>query len=104
MQCYTESQQKGGVVYYGYGKTGHDQNAPRRPRIPARMRLRSLTAARFSLIATDGTPYAVALNVVRDGKKLFFHSAPEGLKVDSLRENPQVCLLFVKTRRSTKRG
>ena len=49
----------------------------------------------LSLIATDGTPYAVALNVVRDGKKLFFHSAPEGLKVDSLRENPQVCLLFV---------
>ena len=50
----------------------------------------------LSLIATDGTPYAVALNVVRDGKKLFFHSAPEGLKVDSLRENPQVCLLFGK--------
>ena len=42
----------------------------------------------LSLIATDGTPYAVALNVVRDGEKLFFHSAPEGLKVDSLRENP----------------
>ena len=37
----------------------------------------------------------MALNVVRDGEKLFFHSAPEGLKVDSLRENPQVCLLFV---------
>ena len=65
----------------------------------------------LSLIATDGTPYAVALNVVRDGEvingesddarvlgdgeKLFFHSAPEGLKVDSLHENPQVCLLFV---------
>ena len=49
----------------------------------------------LSLIATDGTPYAVALNVVRDGEKLFFHSAMAGLKVDSLRENPQVCLLFV---------
>ena len=43
----------------------------------------------LSLIATDGTPYAVALNVV------FFHSAMAGLKVDSLHENPQVCLLFV---------
>lgn len=43
----------------------------------------------LSLIATDGTPYAVALNVVRDGEKLFFHSAMAGLKVDSLRENPQ---------------
>ena len=37
----------------------------------------------------------MALNVVRDGEKLFFHSAMAGLKVDSLRENPQVCLLFV---------
>ena len=35
----------------------------------------------LSLIATDGTP--------------FFHSAMAGLKVNSLRENPQVCLLFV---------
>ena len=43
----------------------------------------------LSLIATDGTPYAVALNVVRDGEKLFFHSAMAGLKVNSLRENPQ---------------
>ena len=33
----------------------------------------------LSLIATDGTPYAVALNVVRDGEKLFFHSAMTGL-------------------------
>ena len=44
----------------------------------------------LSLIATDGTPYAVALNVVRDGEKLFFHSAIAGLKVDSLRENPHL--------------
>ena len=33
--------------------------------------------------------------MVRDGEKLFFHSAMAGLKVNSLRENPQVCLLFV---------
>lgn len=67
-------------------------------RFPARMRLRSLTAAltaHFPLLRRDGTPYAVALNVVRDGEKLFFHSAMAGLKVNSLRENPQVCLLFV---------
>ena len=32
----------------------------------------------LSLITTDGTPYAVALNVVRDGEKLFFHSAMAG--------------------------
>ena len=49
----------------------------------------------MSLTAVDGTPYAVALNVVRDREKLFFHSAMQGLKVDSLRENPQVCFLFV---------
>ena len=42
----------------------------------------------LSLIATDGTPYAVALNVVRDGKKLFFHSALSARKSAGL---PAVC-------------
>lgn len=42
--------------------------------IPREVRLRSLTAAltaHFPLLRRDGTPYAVALNVVRDGEKLF---------------------------------
>lgn len=49
----------------------------------------------LSLCAPDGTPYAVALNLVRDGDHLYFHCASEGLKVDLLRQNPKVCVLFV---------
>ncbi|MBP3703946.1 MAG: pyridoxamine 5'-phosphate oxidase family protein [Clostridia bacterium] len=48
-----------------------------------------------SMCTPDGTPYNVALNLVRDGEKLYFHAAQEGLKVDILRQNPKVCVLFV---------
>lgn len=48
-----------------------------------------------SMCAPDNTPYAVALNLARDGRKLYFHAAKEGLKVDILRQNPHVCVVFV---------
>lgn len=48
-----------------------------------------------SMCGPDNTPYVVALNMARDGKKLYFHAAKEGLKVDLLRQNPNVCVLFV---------
>ena len=81
MQCYTEANKGQGVVYYGYGKTGHDQMRRADRAISREDALAVIDRCAYgtlSLIATDGTPYAVALNVVRDGKKLFFHSAPEG--------------------------
>lgn len=43
----------------------------------------------------NGRPYAVVLNLVRDGDKLYFHCAMEGKKTDSLRKNPEVCISFV---------
>lgn len=43
----------------------------------------------------NGLPYAVALNLVRDESKLYFHCAMEGKKTDSLRKNPHVCISFV---------
>ena len=39
--------------------------------------------------------YAVALNLVRDGDRLYYHAATEGLKAELLRQNPKVCALFV---------
>ena len=53
------------------------------------------TFGTVSMCAPDGTPYAVALNLVRDGGKLYYHAAYEGLKGDLLRQNPKVCVLFV---------
>ena len=48
-----------------------------------------------SMCTPDGIPYNVALNLVRDGNKLYFHAAVEGLKAEFLRQNPKVCVLFV---------
>jgi len=39
----------------------------------------------------DGEPYLVPLCFGRDGDRLYFHCAREGLKLDILRENPRVC-------------
>ncbi len=44
----------------------------------------------------NGQPYAVALSLVRDGEKLYFHCAREGKKTDSLRKNPKVCVFFAR--------
>lgn len=42
-------------------------------------------------LVDDGRPYVVAMNFgVRD-RSLYFHSAPEGRKIDILRKNPMVC-------------
>ncbi len=43
----------------------------------------------------DGAPYAVALNLVRDGSSLYFHCAMEGKKTDALRRDPRVHVFFV---------
>jgi nitroimidazol reductase NimA-like FMN-containing flavoprotein (pyridoxamine 5'-phosphate oxidase superfamily) len=57
-----------------------------------------IDAASFGVMATvdcDGAPYAVPLNFVREGDRLFFHGAMEGHKVDNLKARPQVCVTFV---------
>ncbi len=43
----------------------------------------------------DGTaPYIVPLSFGFDGEHLYFHSAPEGRKIDILKANPRVCVEF----------
>jgi len=39
----------------------------------------------------DGKPYVVPMNFGYAEGALYFHSAPEGRKIDILRKNPEVC-------------
>lgn len=49
----------------------------------------------LSMIAEDGTPYGVVVNVFRDGMNVYFHCAMEGRKTACMRKNPRVCLTCV---------
>jgi len=55
--------------------------------------IRSSRTCRLAM--SDGNrPYVIPLCFGYDGSTLYFHCAPEGMKVDILRENPQVCVEF----------
>ena len=45
-------------------------------------------------LVDDGQPYVVPLCFGYDGDALYFHSAPEGRKIDILRNNSRVCVEF----------
>jgi uncharacterized protein len=45
-------------------------------------------------LCLENEPYVVPLSFGFDGETLYFHCAPEGLKLDILRRNPRVCCLF----------
>jgi len=52
-------------------------------------------AAVCRLAMTDGrTPYVVPLCFGYDGRCLYFHSAPQGKKIELLKRNPAVCFEF----------
>jgi nitroimidazol reductase NimA-like FMN-containing flavoprotein (pyridoxamine 5'-phosphate oxidase superfamily) len=54
--------------------------------------------APFGTMATvdsDGIPYAVPLDFVRNGDFLYFHGALKGHKTDNLKARPDVCISFV---------
>ena len=48
-------------------------------------------------LARDQEPYVVALSYGYDepGQALYFHCAPEGLKIEFLRANPNVCAVII---------
>ena len=46
----------------------------------------------ISMIDEDGSPYCVPVNIVRDGNRIYFHSATVGKKAIALRMNPRVCI------------
>jgi nitroimidazol reductase NimA-like FMN-containing flavoprotein (pyridoxamine 5'-phosphate oxidase superfamily) len=45
-------------------------------------------------LSDDEEPYIVPLCFGYDGEALYFHSAPEGRKIDILRKNSRVCFEF----------
>lgn len=60
--------------------------------------------ATLGMVTPQGMPYCVPITIARDGAFLYFHSAHEGLKIDCLRGESQVCLSCVgDTQRATDR-
>lgn len=49
----------------------------------------------LSMVGEDSQPYGLPLSIVRDGENLYFHSAKEGRKVETLANNPNVSIAFV---------
>ena len=49
----------------------------------------------LALMGDGGYPYAVPLNYVRDGEKLYFHCAKQGHKVDAVRREPRASFCVI---------
>jgi nitroimidazol reductase NimA-like FMN-containing flavoprotein (pyridoxamine 5'-phosphate oxidase superfamily) len=56
--------------------------------------LRSAELCHLSMV-NDGKPYVVPMNFGYANGALYFHSAPEGRKIDVLRKNPKVCFSVI---------
>ena len=46
----------------------------------------------MATVNPDGSPYCIPLSMAREGEWLYFHSAPEGQKIDNLRRQNRVCI------------
>lgn len=65
---------------------------------PAEFALELADACSYATLSTVdevNKPYAVPINIVRDGMTIYFHSAKNSRKTANLRNNPEVCLTFV---------
>lgn len=56
---------------------------------------RSVYGVVSAVNAGNQLPYSVPLSIVREGEKLYFHSATEGTKVDLFKKVKQVRVVFV---------
>ena len=57
--------------------------------------LKSSTSGVMALLGDDGYPYSVPMSYVYDGEKIYFHSAPEGHKVDAVRREAKASFCVV---------
>ena len=57
--------------------------------------LRSAQLCHLAMV-DDGKPYVVTLNFGYADGALYFHSAPEGRKIDVIRKNPEVCFNVIR--------
>lgn len=46
----------------------------------------------LAMSSPDGQPYAIPMSFGRYGQKIYFHSAPEGRKLEIIRANPRAVL------------
>lgn len=51
--------------------------------------------ATMAMVTEDGKPYAIPVSPARVGDVIYIHSAREGIKLDHLRNNPEVTMVFV---------
>ena len=49
----------------------------------------------LSMVGTDGFGYGIPISFVKEGESVYFHCAPEGYKLECLRENPKVSFCVV---------
>ena len=56
--------------------------------------LHSASLCHLSMV-DNGKPYVVPLNFGYESGALYFHSAPEGRKIDIIRKNPEVCINII---------
>lgn len=57
--------------------------------------LHQCTSGVLAVLDEDGDPYAVPLSYVCDGRKIYFHSAIQGHKLDAVRANPKVSFCVI---------
>lgn len=53
------------------------------------------TSGVLAVTGDEGWPYAVPLSYVREGKRLLFHCATAGHKLDALRMEPRACFCVI---------
>lgn len=54
--------------------------------------------AEYAVLSTcgdDGWPYGVPISFASVGQKVYFHCAPEGRKLNNLKQNPKACMTVV---------
>ncbi len=57
--------------------------------------LKAATSGVLAVEGDDGYPYALPLNFVFDGDKIYFHCGKEGHKIDAVRRNPKASFCVI---------
>ncbi len=55
-------------------------------------------------LSYDNKPYVVPLNFGRDGNSIYFHSAHEGQKLEIIKKNNNVCIMFEANQEIVNKG
>jgi len=56
--------------------------------------IRKCQTCNIAMVDTEGKPYVIPMNFGFDGEYLYFHGSASGKKVDILKINPNVCVVF----------